>query len=89
MLNMRKGSLYTRPAADLALSNPEWVQQVTLAPASQGSDLFGAHQIHVRGTFAIVSAANRDSLSTGTPGGAFMFNLDFLSLKFSQKLYCK
>ena len=90
MLNMRKGvAVYTRPVADLALGNPEWVQQAIVAPAShQGSDLFGAHQIHVRGTFAIVSAANRDSLATGTnSGGAFMFNLDFLSLKFSQKNY--
>ena len=46
MLNMRKGvAVYTRPVADLALGNPEWVQQAIVAPAShQGSDLFGAHQ---------------------------------------------
>ena len=90
MLNMRKGiAVFTRNETSLALANPYWLQQAKVAPAShQGSDLFGAHQIHVRGTFCIASAANRDSLSSGTnSGGAFMFNLDFLSLKFTQQSY--
>ena len=85
MINMRKGTVVFIRDSQFAL----WREQAILAPAShQGTDLFGAHQLNVRGTFAIVSAANRDSLSSGVnSGGAFMFNLDFLSLSFGQKSY--
>ena len=85
MLNMRKGTvIFTRDA-----QYKSWTEQGVLSPGShQGSDLFGAHQIGVRGTFAIISAANRDTLFSGNnAGAAFMFNLNFLSLKFEHRSY--